>query len=394
MRLEFAGSPRLLHSLINSSHKEQRFTDIVPIKSRLRRQPHCNLLLLESVFDPAKISQGCPEVEVRHGDVRPDGDCGLIVASAVSGILLVDQEIAQEEVGVKIHGVRSLHALQKTDCIPLLVVDLPRDNHQESYGLVLDRRRPGKLFERMLIVPQFGIANPPAGWVRLNLPRDLGQPVAPVFITPGPIVEPGEEDRRDARRSNPRSYDRGVGGPVPHSRLPECRFIGGDGPRHPNGVPLRLKMAVADFLQLPDHGQFAVRLARPAAKDLGTAVAKPALGPLERVAGVAPLLPLFRISHVVEICLDHARQHAPIHQHRHNHGDKPIQEQNPAENGHGERAMAPGPLEDSFDRAGTAGQDRLAPQEPQQIAGKFSGRAVSPRGLLGQALQADRLKVH
>ena len=66
--------------------------------------------------------------------------------------------------------------------------------------------------------------------------------------------------------------------------------LGGDGPRHPNGVPLRLQMAVADFLQLPDHGQFAVHLARPAAKVLGTAVAKPALSPLELRCGRRPTL--------------------------------------------------------------------------------------------------------
>ena len=80
------------------------------------------------------------------------------------------------------------------------------------------------------------------------------------------------------------------------------------------------------------------RLTHRGAKQMAaTAVAKPALGPLERVAGVAPLLPLFRINHVVKICLDHARQHAPIHQHGRNHGDEPIQEQDPADKGRGER---------------------------------------------------------
>ena len=214
-----------------------------------------------------------------------------------------------------------------------------------------------------------------------------------VVVTRGPIVERAEQGRRDARRSNPQRHDPCVRIPLEHSRLPECRFIGGDGPRSPNGVPLRLPMTVADFLQLPDHGQFAVHLARPAAKVLRTAVAKPALGPLERVAGVAPRLPLFRTNHVVEIGLDHARQHAPIHQHRHNHGDEPIQEQKPADKGHGERPVPPGPLDQPFDRAGAAAQDRLAPQEPRQVFGKGGGRAIPPLGLLLQAFQADRLQV-
>src|SRR6185437_8946785 len=134
-------------------------------------------------------------------DGWPDGDRGLIIASALGGIVHFDQQIGQEEVRLEIPGVRSLHALEKSDRIPRLESDLPRDEPQEGHGLALDRRRPGELLERMRVVPQSGTANPPAGWVRLNLPCDLEQPVAPAVVTRGPIVERDEQGRRDARRS-------------------------------------------------------------------------------------------------------------------------------------------------------------------------------------------------
>ena len=85
------------------------------------------MYLLEVVFDPAKVAQGFPEVEVRHGDGWPDGDRGLIIASALGGIVHFDQKIGQEVVRLEIPRVRSLHAPEKSDRILLQESDLPRD---------------------------------------------------------------------------------------------------------------------------------------------------------------------------------------------------------------------------------------------------------------------------
>ena len=58
-----------------------------------------------------------------------------------------------------------------------------------------------------------------------------------------------------------------------------------------------------------------------------------------------------------------------------------------------EGRVAPAPAQDAPRAPDRAGQDRLVPEEPLQLVGELSARGVSPRRLLLQALEADRLQV-